>query len=213
MVVIVMYKKIRGKLDYYHIIITRWIYRIINRIRLKNKDFSIISKNCVGGIIMEDLRLPFNSPTAGLSIPSSDFIRMCENLKEYMNMEIVEIEDNSVEYPVGLLGDVRLEFVHYKTFQEAVEKWERRKKRIYYDNLYICMTEREDCDEELLERFENLPYRNKVWFTHLYRKNDDCIYIPGYEENGLGNLLAFTGWSKKRIYETNFDHISWLNRK
>ncbi len=206
-------KKVLGKLESYYIKITRWIYCKINRLRLKNNNFSIISKNCVGGMIMEDLHLPFTSPTAGISIPSPDFIRMCENLKEYMNMEIVELEDNSVKYPVGLLGDVRLDFMHCKTFQEAVEKWERRKKRINYDNLFFCMVERDDCNEELLERFSRLECKNKVWFTHLDRKNDFCVYIPGYEKTGLGNLLDFTGWNRKRIYETNFDPIKWLNRK
>lgn len=38
--------------------------------------------------------------------------------------------------PIGLIDDVEVVFLHYKTFDEAVEKWNRRKSRINWDNLY-----------------------------------------------------------------------------
>ncbi len=175
-----MIHKIRMKCLTVYTNVIKSIYAAIKRGFLKNKDFSIISKNCVGGIIYERMHLPFLSPTVGLSIPSPDFIKLCENLPYYMSLRPVEVQDDSVPYPVGMLDDVRLEFVHYPSFEAACEKWERRKKRINYNNLCICMTERPDCTEELRQRFEALPYKRKVWFTHLPCKHNtgEYIYIP-----------------------------------
>ncbi len=148
---------------------------------LKNMNFSIISKNCVGGIISERMKLQFRSPTVGLSINTPDFIKLCENLEYYMAISPVEIVDKSVSWPVGMIDDVRLDFIHYPDFKTACTKWERRKQRINYDNLFFCMTERpDDCTEELLHRFEKLPYENKICFTHLPRKNPSYIYIYIY---------------------------------
>lgn len=39
-----------------------------DRLRLQNKDFSIISNHCMGGIISHDLGLEFKSPTVNLKI-------------------------------------------------------------------------------------------------------------------------------------------------
>lgn len=36
---------------------------------------------------------------------------------------------------LGRIDDVEICFIHYKTFNEALEKWERRKKRVNFDNL------------------------------------------------------------------------------
>ena len=46
--------------------IKRKVYRMILRIKLKNKDFSIISSNCNGGVILSDLNIKFNTPTINL---------------------------------------------------------------------------------------------------------------------------------------------------
>ena len=42
---------------------------------LKNKDFTIISHNCVGGVIYHDLGLKFNTPTINLFFMAKDFIK------------------------------------------------------------------------------------------------------------------------------------------
>lgn len=44
----------------------RRFVRMINRKRLKNTDFSLITNNCVGGIISHDMHLQFRSPTVNL---------------------------------------------------------------------------------------------------------------------------------------------------
>ena len=91
--------------------------------------FTIIASNCCGTMMYHDLGLPFLSPTINLNIGMEDFVRMVENLPWYMEQEIVEVKEKS-SCPIGMLGDVRIGFIHYDTFEEAIQKWEDRKKRI-----------------------------------------------------------------------------------
>ena len=46
-----------------------------NRSLLKNRDITIISANCVGGVIYHDLGLAFNSPTINLFFSASDYVK------------------------------------------------------------------------------------------------------------------------------------------
>ena len=146
--------------------------------KLKNKDFTIISNNCWGGMIYEVYGLQKTSPFVGLFILSDDYINIISNLKEYMSKELVfiDIKDskhkeyfgdkiNSIKYPVGLLGDAEVYFMHYHSKEEAKEKWERRVKRINYDNLIVKFNDQNLCDEKYLEKFLSLPYKNKLFFT------------------------------------------------
>lgn len=81
-----------------------------------------------------------------------------------------------------MLVDIRVNLVHYRTFEEGLKKWEERKRRINWNNLFIVGTERWDCNYETIKSFEQLPY-NKVFFTHyknqflLRRYLDDFDYV------------------------------------
>ena len=44
----------------------RRIERYRNRKRLKNRSFSLVTNNCIGGIISHDMHLRFLSPTVNL---------------------------------------------------------------------------------------------------------------------------------------------------
>ena len=69
-----------------------------------------------------DLRLPYLTPTVNLTIDINDLIKMVSNLKWYMEQEIVEIKEENGEYPAGMCGDIRINFVHYDSFEEGVCK-------------------------------------------------------------------------------------------
>lgn len=45
-----------------------------NRKRLNNEKFSIISSNCVGGVISHELGKQFNSPAVNLFFKNEDFV-------------------------------------------------------------------------------------------------------------------------------------------
>lgn len=59
-------------------------YRSLRRLRLRNRDFSLISNNCIAGIIYHDLGLPFRTPTINLFFENDDFFRFADNLEYYL---------------------------------------------------------------------------------------------------------------------------------
>lgn len=45
-----------------------------------------------------------------------------------MEQPILPYNDEKFDFPTGKLGDIEIRFNHYKTFDEAVAKWDERKK-------------------------------------------------------------------------------------
>lgn len=173
----------------------------LERKKLKNKDFCIISNNCWGGFIYQNFGLKYNTPTIGLFIYEKDYVKFCSDLKYYLSLplEFIEIENskyyakatndgkNKITYPVAKLGDIEIFFMHYKSQAEAIEKWERRKKRINFNNLLFKMSERTDCDEQTITEFCNLPHKNKICFTESNSSFDCCVQVEELKRlNKLG---------------------------
>lgn len=182
--------------------------------RIENRDFSIISSNCMAGFFYHDLALPFLSPTINLYISGPEYIKFLQNLRHYLSLEIQEhpqAEDYS--YPIGLLGDLSLHFVHYPSLSDAIEKWEVRKNRMNFDNLFIIGCDRDGMTLEGIKAFDQLPYPNKVIFTHKnHAELDSAFYIPGFEDDGqVGELNLYRNLKGERLYD-QFDFVSWLNQ-
>ena len=188
------------------------LYNINKKKHLKNKDFTIISSNCIGGIIYHDLGLPFLTPTVNLSFDMNDFVKFVSNLKYYIDKDLIKLDTNK-EYPIGVIEDIKINFIHYKTFEEAKTKWDERKQRINYDNLFIIGTDKDNCTYETLKAFENLPYENKIIFTHIdYSEISSSYCIKGFEDkNELGVITNFKERFLMRRYLDDFDYVSFLN--
>ena len=184
--------------------------------RLTNQGMSVISANCVGAFILHDLNQPFNSPFVNLYLDPSDFVRYLQNIEFYQAQPLQFIQTEK-SYPVGLLDDLKVHFMHYHSEQEAKEKWEARSQRLDFDNLFIMMTDKDGgkgAKYEALQAFDNLPYPNKVVFTHKpYPELKSAFYIKGFEnENEVGDLFTFSGWNGEKYYD-QFDYVSWFNQK
>ena len=102
---------------------------------------------------------------------------------------------------------------HYKTPEEALEKWETRKRRIDPDNLYIIGCEKDGCTYETIQRFDKLPYKNKAILTKQeYPEFNSAWYLPGFEDcEALGTVTNFKDQFSKRRYMDDFDYITFLN--
>ncbi|MBR5961733.1 MAG: DUF1919 domain-containing protein [Clostridia bacterium] len=189
-----------------------------NRARFHNPDVSILSMNCIGGVLAHDLGIRFNSPTINLYMRAADFIRFCENLDYYLTIDEMTLCTDAETvgdrtYPVARLGDLVLFLVHYPSVEEANRKWQERKTRIHRDNLVILATDRDGMTEELKERFEKLPYRKVLFTKQPDPKHPDCVYIEGYEQDEtLGLITDPVGYSGKRVID-QFDWVVFLNRQ
>lgn len=187
------------------------------RRELKNHDFSILCNNCNGGVISHDLGLRFNSPTVNLFFAGDGFYTFCEDLKYYLNQPLVaqpSRKSGAIEYPVFSLGigerKIELHFLHYHSYREAVELWERRKKRFNPENYFIVMAFFDKADEERIKRFEELPHKNKIIFTERnFPQYKHSFCIKGFP-NGLGVLNLYNGLLGHRKMDA-FDFVYWFN--
>lgn len=200
----------------------------LNRAKLKNHNFSIISNNCLAGSIYHKYHLPFTSPTIGTFLFSEDYLRLLENFRYYMGQPLVlkdtsthseanELMEKTYKFPVGVLGgDVEVLFLHYPSKDEARLKWERRVKRLNFDNLFIMFADsgaagagagEYDFKEAYVERFEALPFKHRVLFSALLRVGQHVVYIKDnrpdypYVENMVYN----------RKFEKYLNVTEWLN--
>lgn len=191
------------------------LYKEIKRARLKNRKPTIISSNCNGEFIYYDMKLKFLSPTINLSFDMNDYVKMLENLEWYMKQSILPYEDERFEYPTGMLGDVEIRFNHYASFNDGVRKWEERKRRIDWNNLFIFAIDGDNCTYDTLTRFDQLPYENKVIFTHKpYPEFKSSYYLKGFEnQDGVGVALNFKKQFWIRRYMDDFDYVAFLNGK
>lgn len=173
------------------------LYKLINRIGLNNRDFTIVSNNCWGGFMYQKFGLKYNTPFIGLFIYAPDYIRMLNDLERYMNeklnfispenskYKIQMIKNNNFgTYPIAKLDDIELHFLHYKNDNEARNKWEKRVKRINYKNMLIKFSDSDLCNESLIKEFNKLKFKNKICFTSKPYKYKNNIYIKECKENG-----------------------------
>ena len=186
-----------------------------NRKRLNNKDFSIISSDCTAGCICKDLKVRMNSPTRNFYFNAEDYIKLCQNLEYYLGLPLTDdTSDDEFPYLTALCGDIRLFLVHFNTVEQAQGEWERRKTRVNYNNLFFIMNDRNGCTDKELKAFDELPYLNKVCFTHIkYPEYKSTVYIPGSENRDcLKSLMEYIHcWWVKRYYDY-FDYVDWLNK-
>ena len=147
------------------------------RKKLKIKNLTIISNNCWAGIVSQYLGIKYYTPTIGLYFFSEEYIKFLERFDYYIKqkLEIIDTKDskyydemikkNHKNAIVGKLDDVEIVFLHMKTGKEAIEKWNKRVKRINRRNIIFKFCEQNECSSEHIKRFENLPFKNKICFT------------------------------------------------
>lgn len=168
----------------------RKIVAPFRRIGLK-KEYTLFSDNCWGGRTYDKFGLPYLSPTIGLAMSKKDYISFLENVEHYVSLDLVPIEEEQRKvndeygFYLCMLGDLRINFVHYRDVNDAIQKWNRRKARIRYDNIIVKMSMYEkDYDEEILNRFLALPYKKILFIEReelAMKYNDDMcrtVYFP-----------------------------------
>lgn len=184
---------------------------------LDNKNVTIISNNCFAGITYEYLDLPFFSPTIGLYFFAPEYIKFIYKIRDYIKLELVQIDINSSKYCdelyklkqnntiIGKLGDVEIVFLHYNSFYEAKKKWEKRCKRINFDNIMYKFNDQNLCTKKELKLFHNFNADNKICFTAKKFSYPEFIQLKKYQKREFVKDDAFS-------YHKYFDIISYLNK-
>lgn len=162
--------------------------------KFKIKDFSIISNNCFAGIVYQHFNIEYNTPTIGLYFFPKEYIKFVAKFSYYMNAKLEFIDARYSKYYdvlckrnqekaiIGILDDVEIVFLHYKTKEEAFEKWERRKKRLS-KNIIFKFNDQNGAEYEDISRFDKLPSENKICFTSKKYNELPCtIQIKKYKK-------------------------------
>ena len=189
-----------------------------NRRNLKNNNFTIISSNCIGGVLYHELGIQFQSPTINMYIEAKDFIKFCKNLEEYLKKDIQYVEQKEREYPVARLGDIKLYCVHYKNFEEVKNAWNKRVKRVNLKRICIIMSERDGCTYEDIVEFDKLPYKNKIIFVHKDMPEIKSAYhiknteLEGDINNKIIGLTEYEGRYTGKRYIDEFDYVEFFNK-
>ena len=194
--------------------------------RLKTKDFSLITQNCIGGVIYADLGMEFSSPTINMFIEDENFVKLVENLEYYMKRKpekvtdcFVDPIDSSIQYPIIKIDDIKINCLHYKDCRQAIEDWERRKKRIHWDNIIVIANSWNlHENKKLIERIGRIPYK-KIIFTYKDYKKKYGLPLKGdfwkVDERGIvrPNLTDYMPkHSIYRYFEKDFDFVDFINR-
>jgi uncharacterized protein (DUF1919 family) len=134
---------------------------------LKKNVPTIFCMNCWGAATYHQLGLEFVSPFITTSVSDNDFLQFLHRPKWYMeqSLEFSRMDYNTdidIEFPICMWEGIELWFSHHTSYELAVADWEKRKKRINWNNIFIAMyTE----NPRIAEEFDKLDYEKKVCFT------------------------------------------------
>lgn len=198
------------------------IQRKINRFKfkrsvrkLKDTEFCIVSSTCVGSRIYQILGRQYNTPFVGLRIQPPCFAKLVADFETYMAKELTfapnskypdhpKARRRDTPCPIGLLGDVELQFIHYASEDDAAEKWNKRKARMDHTKLYYILVVPKTCDQEIISQFtESAPQRKVCFHRQEELKMRSCIYIPS-------NKKSFNLYSQYHKLVGHFDFADWI---
>lgn len=140
--------------------------------QLIQNPITILSDDCWGGYVYNRLGLPFSSPLINIYWDRHEYAKFILDPLFYLKSELTLVESGDLRKgitPIGQLGNesrnVKLNFVHNIDFTEAKTQWDRRKKRVNPNNLFVKMgfLSSDPNKQSFLEAFKHVPY-NKILF-------------------------------------------------
>lgn len=189
----------------------------LKRLRLKCKNFTIISNNCFGGVFYRNNALPYASPTCGMFFMAEEYIKFIYQIKKYLYAEIKEIPVEESKYKdylkliqykgiIGKLEDVEICFLHYENIEEIREKWEARAKRVNFDKMIYKFSDQNLCSYEHLKKFNEFPAENKICFTAKKYEEFDTIWLKQYRK--VSYVLEDVFPKNYKRYLNMYDYIN-----
>lgn len=205
------------------------ILAIYRRKRLTNRNVSILSNNCWGGLLYDYYGIQYQSPTIGQWMSAKDYLKFLGDIDYYFCQDMIRISytDSHVkdlllkrkkegrysfeldDLVIGRLGsgesEIDVIFLHYHSFEEAKDKWNKRKTRVNKRNLLVKYNDQNGFTRECFERFAELPYKNKLFFTSDTTIKGDFVfyYDIGNDKGHVINDYIF--------HQLPFDITEYIN--
>ncbi len=183
-------------------------FHIDKYMSLLNSNLTIFSINCWGGLTYNRLGMEFLSPFINMYVNETDYLKLLRHPKSYLTHEPTLVEYRyeptlQNEYPICRIDDVELHFNHYTTVEHAIDKWNSRKVKVNWDNLFVMMY---TTDPEVASRFIDLPYENKVCFVPFTTSEASLLPINYSEAGELRNVPFWAivnglAWGTYKLYD------------
>ena len=170
--------------------------------KLQHSRLSIFSMNCFGGLISNSLGLTFRSPFVNLFLSNLDFIKFANYPRAYIETSLAFQENKfsqtfKHDYPIFHLKDITVNMLHYYNANDALSTWNKRKQLINWYNLLVVMcTESED----VLTKFDALPYGKKICFVPFKSNLDSAWYIDRRLSKQISFLEVANDFAKAKIF-------------
>lgn len=175
---------------------------------LINRNFTIVSDDCWGGMIYKSFGLPYLTPFMWVGITPLEYLKLLSNLKEYLKCTPIQIYKPEYNFPIGMIGDICIYFIHSTSFEDGINKWCRRVERINWDNIFVKMA---IFDESQAIEFDKLPFKNKVGFTPMEYNLESCICMNEWQNPLVASRYFSFGAYVQLGYMQYFDVVKWLN--
>ena len=187
--------------------------------RLRAVPFAFISNNCWGYELYHSIGREYNTPFIGLFMFTECYLQFLENFDSFINGELTFVVqskyfDKPKGYPIGVVGDtIEIHFLHYRSQEEAREKWGRRCDRLRSaikngTPLYVKICDSEACTTEQLARFHALPFSNKISIGLQQFPSAQHFHLPEMEDKSRGVIIDGAKLFNKRY--RYFDITHWI---
>ncbi len=149
---------------------------------------SLISMNCIAGTYYHDVNKRFLTPTINLFFTADDFIKFVNGLEKYLS--ITPKVTMGEKYPIGVLDDIKIYFMHFDSTDLALEKWEERKKRVNLDRVFVIMVEQNGFTNKNYEDFQHIKYPKILFTRNPEHQADNVVYFEKYKDlEELPNII------------------------
>lgn len=168
------------------------------RRKLKGTNFTILSNNCWGGHVYRYFGLRYQSPTVGMYFYPDEYLKFVKNYKYYLSLPLTFLPSykdskyasdlerkNEVDIPIARLGDVEIVMLHYRSKEEAREKWNRRVKHMNLNYVLIKNSYQNGMTDDNVIDFDAIEHKNKfIFVTKDYPGLDSTIIYKRFKGKG-----------------------------
>ena len=173
--------------------------------RLIKNPVTIITDDCWGGYVYHYLGLEFSSPLINTFWDKTEYAKFIQKPLFYLKTDLSMVREGDLKagiYPIGRLGEqgdyVEILFVHCSSFAEAKQQWDRRRKRINTENIFVKMG--------FSMSDQNAPLYIKAFAERRYRKS---LFYNG-DENIEGKIYTDRFiWSESK--KARVDHYNYFD--
>ena len=198
-------------------------FNLRDYLQLKSSRPSIVSNTCLGGRVYKELGLEMHTPCINaVCLDDKQYIDFLKDFKTLTDRDIVPIkQDERISYPGtynreffmpqgDLGGKIKWCFPH-EDIDIALSNWNRRRKKINYENISCLMIP--FSDEGAFE-FDQLEVERKLGFYYKDLGLKSVVYTPEWNDPDVQRSYDFNYVMFVHRYATNVEgkgRVNWID--